>query len=295
MQGKKQKYTIGELARLTGISITALRYYDREQVLIPAIRNESNGYRYYSVHQLERAQTIRDLKSLGLSLEEIREILKKKSHRQLEECLREKVREIEGEIENLESKLLSAQNAYRRVTNGRSFLDVEADTSLFSVEHFYPVEVAPLKEMWVLYTRYPSEVNAENLFSDRCLELQRLRSQYNLYTIGPYIGIFHDGYERQFSEEKGDLEVCLPVIKPDGFQCRELRQFGGFLTASTIHIGPYSKSRKTYQYLEEWIGDNGYEITGPPLEYYLMDISNTFSEEQYLTKIHFPVKKRENL
>ena len=40
------------------------------------------------------------------------------------------------------------------------------------------------------------------------------------------------------------------------------------------------------------IKENGYVITGPPLEYYLMDISNTFSEEQYLTKIHFPVERQ---
>lgn len=98
---------------MTGISITALRYYDREQVLVPEIRNENNGYRYYSFHQLERAQTIRDLKSLGLSLEEIREILEKKSRRQLEESLLKKTREIEAEIGTLESRLLSAQNAYR--------------------------------------------------------------------------------------------------------------------------------------------------------------------------------------
>ncbi len=277
---------------MTGISITALRYYDREQVLVPEIRNENNGYRYYSFHQLERAQTIRDLKSLGLSLEEIREILEKKSRRQLEESLLKKTREIEAEIGTLESRLLSAQNAYRRVTNGRSILDVEEGTSLLSMEHFYPVEVLPLKEMWVLHTRYSSELNSEVLFSDRCLELQRLRSQYNLFTIGPYIGIFHDGYESQFNNEVGDLEVCLPVIKTDGFQCKELCRFGGTLTASTIHIGPYRNMRKVYQYLENWIKENGYVITGPPLEYYLMDISNTFSEEQYLTKIHFPVERQ---
>lgn len=72
MLEEKRRITIGELSKLTGISITALRYYDREQILVPEIRNEENGYRYYSVKQLEKAQTIRDLKALDLSLEEIK-------------------------------------------------------------------------------------------------------------------------------------------------------------------------------------------------------------------------------
>lgn len=64
------------------------------------------------------------------------------------------------------------------------------------------------------------------------------------------------------------------------------------LAASTVSIGSYQNMEKVYRYLEEWIEENGYRIIGPPHEYYLMDISNTFSEEQYMTKIHFPVEKR---
>lgn len=291
MKERKKQYTIGELAKLTGISITALRYYDKEKVLIPEIRNQHNGYRYYSARQLGQAQILRDLKPFGLSLDEIRGILEQRSRRQLEECLKVKIQEIELERETLESRLLSIQTAYRRIISGRNFIDTEAELPLIFEEQYYPVEVAPLKEMWVLYTHYPSALNADELFSDRCLELQRLRNQYALFPIGPYIGIFHDGYKAQFNNKKGDLEVCLPVIKPDGFQCPELRRFGGMLAASTIFIGPYRYMEKTYQYLEKWIQENHYKIAGPPLEFYLMDISNTFSEEQYLTKIHFPVEK----
>lgn len=290
---KKKQYTIGELSKLTGISITALRYYDKEKVLIPEIRNENNGYRYYSPRQLERAQVIRDLKSIGMSLEEIRGVLKKQSRQYLEKCLDEKVREMESERERLEGKILAIRNAYRRVANGRNLLDMEADVPLSSMRNCYPVEVGPLKEMWVLYTRYVSRVDARELFSDRCLELQRLRSYYNLFPMGPYIGIFHDGYESQFDGREGDLELCLPVIKPDGFACEELKWFGGVTAAGTIYAGPYRNGKKAYQYLEKWIKENGYEIAGPAIEYYLMDTSVAFSEDHYLTKIHFPVKKQD--
>lgn len=42
MKGRKKYYSIGELAHITGVSITTLRYYDKEGVLIPEIRNERN-------------------------------------------------------------------------------------------------------------------------------------------------------------------------------------------------------------------------------------------------------------
>ena len=253
---------------MTGISITALRYYDREKILVPEIRNEDNGYRYYSVKQLEKAQTIRDLKAIDLSLEEIKDIIERKSQRHLEELLYGKIQGLEQEIDILERKLLSAQHAYRKMIRGKTYMD--ADSS-------------PAVEQY--------RVNAKSLFSDRCLELQKIRSKYNLYPVGSYIGIFHDGYKSQFHSERGDLELCLPVIKPDGFWCKEMRRFGGMLAASTVSIGSYQNMEKVYRYLEKWIEENGYRIIGPPHEYYLMDISNTFSEEQYMTKIHFPVEK----
>lgn len=289
MAERQRRFTIGELSKLTGISITALRYYDRERILVPEIRNEENGYRYYSVKQLEKAQMIRDLKALDLSLEEIKDIIERKSQKHLEERLYAKIQGLGQEIDVLERKLLSAQNAYRKMIRGKTYMDADSTPP---VEQYYPVDVAPIKEMWVLYTRYPSNVNAKSLFSDRCLELQKIRSSYNLYPVGSYIGIFHDGYKSQFHSERGDLELCLPVIKPDGFWCKEMRRFGGMLAASTVSIGSYQNMEKVYRYLEEWIEANGYTIIGPPHEYYLMDISNTFSEEQYMTKIHFPVEKR---
>lgn len=102
---RKQQYTIGELSKLTGISVTALRYYDRENVLRPEIRNEENGYRYYSTRQVEKSQIIQDLKAFALSLDEIREIMQHKSRRYLEQCLLEKAKETEEEIQCLESMI----------------------------------------------------------------------------------------------------------------------------------------------------------------------------------------------
>lgn len=61
---------IGVLARRTGISIDAIRYYERRGVLAPAPRTQSN-YRLFPVEAVERLLWARRLQGLGLSLDEI--------------------------------------------------------------------------------------------------------------------------------------------------------------------------------------------------------------------------------
>ena len=42
----KDYYTIGETAKLLGVSTQTLRYYDRENILKPVLINDQTGYRY---------------------------------------------------------------------------------------------------------------------------------------------------------------------------------------------------------------------------------------------------------
>ncbi|AIQ72278.1 MULTISPECIES: MerR family transcriptional regulator [Paenibacillus] len=60
---------IGELAKLTGVSVRSLRYYE-SQGLISPIR-QANGYREYSLLAVETVETIKLYLNLGLSTEQI--------------------------------------------------------------------------------------------------------------------------------------------------------------------------------------------------------------------------------
>ena len=71
----KEYYSIGETAKLLGVSTQTLRYYDREGILRPETINEETGYRYYSYMQFHKIDRIKYLQSLGLSLEEIGAII----------------------------------------------------------------------------------------------------------------------------------------------------------------------------------------------------------------------------
>ncbi len=73
----KDHYTIGETAKLLGVSTQTLRYYDRENIIKPDYINEETGYRYYSYKQFHLIDRIRYLQGFGLSLEEIGTIIRK--------------------------------------------------------------------------------------------------------------------------------------------------------------------------------------------------------------------------
>jgi DNA-binding transcriptional MerR regulator len=62
--------TIGRFARLSGLSIGALRHYDELDLLRPARVARFTGYRAYHRDQVERARTIGRLRDLEVPLDE---------------------------------------------------------------------------------------------------------------------------------------------------------------------------------------------------------------------------------
>lgn len=64
----------GQAAKILGIGVQTLHYYEREG-LLPVAKRTPAGYRLYSPEQVERVTFIRKAQSLGLPLEEIKMIL----------------------------------------------------------------------------------------------------------------------------------------------------------------------------------------------------------------------------
>lgn len=71
---KNDYYTTGELAKISGVSVRTIRFYDTKGLLKPIDYTET-GYRLYDKHSLENLQKILMLKYLGFSLEQIMQII----------------------------------------------------------------------------------------------------------------------------------------------------------------------------------------------------------------------------
>ncbi len=101
-----QSLLIGGLSRATGVPIRTIRYYELEGLLAPSSRR-SSGYRVYTEQDAERLRFIRQAKRFGLTLKEIRGIMRC-SREGLEPCcsmvrrlFSRKIVELEGKISEL--------------------------------------------------------------------------------------------------------------------------------------------------------------------------------------------------
>ena len=69
--------TIKDVEERTGLSRSNVRFYEKEKLVEPS-RNESNGYRDYSENDVENIKKIAYLRTLGISIEDIRSIISEK-------------------------------------------------------------------------------------------------------------------------------------------------------------------------------------------------------------------------
>lgn len=101
----KKIYSIGEVSEKTGVSIRTLHYYDEVGLLKPA-KNESSGHREYDENDLITLYKIMSFKSLGFSLERIKELVYgAKSDLSLLDAFQMQKEIMLQQIKNLEKKL----------------------------------------------------------------------------------------------------------------------------------------------------------------------------------------------
>ncbi|MGO9198323.1 MAG: MerR family transcriptional regulator [Acidimicrobiales bacterium] len=70
--------SIGQMSRLSGLTVKALRYYDRVGLLRPAVVDAGTGFRYYTRDQTSSARLISSLRSVDVPLDDIRLCLESK-------------------------------------------------------------------------------------------------------------------------------------------------------------------------------------------------------------------------
>ncbi|MCL4537938.1 MAG: heavy metal-responsive transcriptional regulator [Nitrospirae bacterium] len=100
-----KKFFIGDIAKRFGLNPRTIRYYETIGILPKAGRTES-GYRIYTNETVERLDFIIKAKTLGLKLNEIKEILQLHEKGEVpcectKEFIRKKISEIEDKITSL--------------------------------------------------------------------------------------------------------------------------------------------------------------------------------------------------
>lgn len=264
-QTKNTLYRIGMFAAMNRVTVKTLRFYEEQNLLIPAYINFENGYRFYELSQMQVLHKITALKQAGFTLEEIQKLnngcdenailLKKKS-------------ELMSKIADL-TKQLSIIEMY---------LTEKADTiaSPVLIKKIPKVTVAAMKS--------------------------KIESYDDLFEIMPKMGALMEknGCECSLPEycftnyitTTGEIiiETCEAVVEAKSeLENLYFKEFPEVQAACIFHKGSYNNLAQSYEQLLKFIEENGYKICGDFRESYIDGVWNKNDESGWLTEIQIPV------
>jgi len=119
MMEHRAQLRIGQVAAKSGVSIDAIRYYERLGLLPEAPRTRG-GFRLYSKEQVDRLLEIRRAQTLGLSLKEIREVVNPSAARQGREHCASVRAILDGRLRELDERLAELHRLRDGVAKARA-------------------------------------------------------------------------------------------------------------------------------------------------------------------------------
>lgn len=115
------KYTTGEMAKLCGVSVRTVQYYDKRGILMPNELSEG-GRRIYSEDDLYKLKVICFLRSIGMSVGSIGEILQEEETKSIIALLLEQQEQLLiSEINERQEQLDTLRELYRSVKKDNDF------------------------------------------------------------------------------------------------------------------------------------------------------------------------------
>ena len=118
--------TIGQIAKQTGLSVEAIRFYEKEALISPPERSQS-GYRMYQPDVVKRVNFIKQAKAVGFSLKEIRDLLSLKASEAT--CCGDIHAVATEKIEEIDTKISELKNMRNILANLAAQCETSADLS----------------------------------------------------------------------------------------------------------------------------------------------------------------------
>lgn len=272
--GKKEvkHYSSGEFAKLCNINKKTLFYYDEIGILKPEIVLE-NGYRYYSIRQLEVFDVINIMRKLKMSLKEIKRFLDNRTPKNTREILREKQEMIRDEIRALEKmeKMLE-------IKTNIIDLGLTATDSVFLEEQ---------EEEYLLISNKVKET--EEVYDvDTCSELINEAMSTEVYSGYP-IGVMINKEKLQ-AKKYTEYDYFFTKVKNNRNQKNIVKKAKG-LYVCAYHFGYYDTAYKSYERIIKFMEENNLKLAGYSYEETLIDEVATSNTDEFVIKISIRCKK----
>ncbi len=266
-----RRLSIGQFSQLTRLSINALRLYADNGVLRPTHVDAETGYRFYDPDQIERAERIKLLRGIGISLNHIQRILDASAPEEQLSLLDEHALHLEEQLKQL--KRFSARL--------RSRTPAPDAVERFMIETVPTQRIAGVRIMTGL-ARIGDDIR-------RAFEtLHQNLAASPLRTVGTPMVIYHDLIDEV---SDGDVEVCVPIHDSVlAHPTLTIHTLEAANVAAIVHRGPYDQITSAYQRILHQITLQGLEPVGPPREIYMNDPTITEPSAR-MTRIEYPVAK----
>jgi DNA-binding transcriptional MerR regulator/DNA gyrase inhibitor GyrI len=261
------EYLIGEFSLVARLSAKTLRFYHEEGILLPSRIDPVTGYRYYGEAAVDRAVAIRELRSLGFSLEAIREIFSLcEEDEDIVPFLERRGEEIAREIEN------------SRAMQGmiEEFLKRQKEMKTMNVDK--NIVIKELPDLTVAGIRFKGRYDQVGKY------FGPLMRRAGKYALGGPMTIYHD---HEYRDEDADMEVCVPVRKAVNEGEVSSHLLAGARAVTLIHQGPYETISESYRKIGEYMKECGLKAGVPSRELYLKGPGMIFAgnPKKYLTEI----------
>lgn len=274
----KEKLTIGEMAKLRGVTTEALRHYDRIDLFKPQFVDPHSGYRYYSIFQYEILGTIKELRQLRMTTDEIKEYLNERNFSKSLDSLKNKHEELVSKLKELNE----LEESIREKIIYLEKAEKENDLQQIVFREMKSRELITLNEK--INNNFElcyGVLNLENMLSEKTpilasnrlgiiiekmnLKLERFEEPSTIFIV---------------AKNKEDIPNTFQMSIPGGlFAC--IRYNGELLTSR-------SESLRT---LLHHLDLNNYQIIGDALQIMHLDITITDKSNEITFEIQVPVRK----
>lgn len=271
---KKDFFKIGEITKLFGIGPDSIRYYEKKGLLHPK-RMEENNYRSYNLEDIREILMIRELLSLGFSVNDCKEFQQDKTlDRTLRmfimelEMVQEKMDELEKMRQSIETKLRRIQNAGElKKRTEIHLLELKERPCMMISSKNIPDNRVSLHAAKYCH-KNKTELNTIGACDCYTLDLENSNPESPYYRTHNVFLYYSDS-----ADEKCDWSL------PAG------------LYLSRVYEGSPVQTKLLMPSLFEYAKEHGLEPCGMPIEFCYIDGFETGCEDEYVIEIQLPVKR----
>jgi DNA-binding transcriptional MerR regulator/effector-binding domain-containing protein len=264
------RISIGDFAKMTHLSVKALRHYHDVGVLDPVEVDTSSGYRYYEPGQIVAAQVIRRFRDLGMPLDDIRALLTAPDVASRSDVIIAHLTRMESQLSRTQAAVASLRSLLEQP---RRPADVEHRSvgAALSVAVAERITEAALVDWW------------GSAFGE-------LYATLNAAGVQP-TGVPGALYPAElFEAEVGDVVAFVPVASSVACSGRvAMREIPAAELAVAVHRGPFSELDQTYAEVGKYITAREIGVDGPIREYYVVSYFDTPDESRHVTEVCWPV------